>query len=93
MNTPSSIYVGRHIDANNQIEDEGAGRLADVLSGCSVLSKLNLSRNQIGERGAGRLAVVLPQCPALPMLILGYNRVGPGGAGRLAGVGLEMKDC
>jgi len=42
----------------NQIGDEGAGRLADVLPQCPALSYLNLSSNEIGADAADRLRAV-----------------------------------
>ena len=42
----------------NQIGDQGAGRLAEVLPQCRALSELDLSSNEIGAEAADRLRAV-----------------------------------
>jgi hypothetical protein len=71
---------------DDQIRDEGQGRLAGVLGQCRLLAHLNLSINSIGDEGGGRLAGVLGQCGSLAHLDLSWNSVGReacGGAGAM----------
>ena len=76
---PSAGHCG------NQIGDEGAGRLAEVLPQCPALSVLDLGGNRIRAEGARtsaqrcgghRLLGVLPQCPALTVLTVGIFGAG-----------------
>ena len=55
-----------HLDLSyNDIDDEGAGRLAAALGQCPSLAHLNLGSNDIGAEGAERLDAVAGQCPSL----------------------------
>eukprot|EP00062_Callorhinchus_milii_P019105 gi/632973322/ref/XP_007903097.1/ PREDICTED: MHC class II transactivator [Callorhinchus milii] len=70
--------------SENQIGDEGAERLAEVLSELTSLEKLTLSRNQITDRGAQTLARSLPKLKSLRTLSLYDNIIGDKGAEKLA---------
>ena len=59
----------------NEIGDEGAMVLAEVLPLCPTLSRLGVEDNQIGNEGRARLVGVLPLCPALSLLILASAHV------------------
>ncbi|XP_038676692.1 MHC class II transactivator isoform X2 [Scyliorhinus canicula] len=75
----------------NKIGDEGAERLADVLSNLTSLEKLILSRNQIADRGAQELARSLPNLKSLKTLSLYDNIIGDTGAEKLAEILPVMK--
>ncbi|XP_078096911.1 MHC class II transactivator isoform X2 [Mustelus asterias] len=77
--------------SENKIGDEGAERLADVLSNLTSLEKLILSRNQIADRGAQELARSLPNLKFLKTLSLYDNIIGDRGAEKLAEVLPIMK--
>ena len=69
--------------ANNDIGDEGAGRLAGVLGQCCSLAKLDLSENDIGDEGAESLAEVLGKCSSLSELDFTFNVIDDDGIAML----------
>ncbi|XP_051877703.1 MHC class II transactivator [Pristis pectinata] len=77
--------------SENKIGDEGAERLAEVLSNLTSLEKLILSRNQIADRGAQELARSLPNLKFLRTLSLYDNVIGDKGAEKLAEILPVMK--
>ncbi|XP_048448779.1 MHC class II transactivator [Rhincodon typus] len=77
--------------SENKIGDEGAERLAKVLSNLTSLEKLTLSRNQIADRGAQELARSLPSLKFLKTLSLYDNIIGDKGAEKLAEILPVMK--
>ncbi|XP_067912485.1 MHC class II transactivator isoform X2 [Heterodontus francisci] len=77
--------------SENKIGDEGAERLAEVLSNLTSLEKLTLSRNQIADRGAQELARSLPNLKFLKTLSLYDNIIGDKGAEKLAEILPVMK--
>ncbi|XP_072416118.1 MHC class II transactivator [Chiloscyllium punctatum] len=77
--------------SENKIGDEGAERLAKVLSNLTLLEKLTLSRNQIADRGAQELARSLPNLKFLKTLSLYDNIIGDKGAEKLAEILPIMK--
>ncbi|GCB73664.1 hypothetical protein scyTo_0002744 [Scyliorhinus torazame] len=77
--------------SENKIGDEGAERLANVLSNLTSLEKLILSRNQIADRGAQELARSLPNLKSLKTLSLYDNIIGDTGAEKLAEILPVMK--
>ncbi|XP_069763061.1 MHC class II transactivator isoform X2 [Narcine bancroftii] len=85
---PSSQKVKMN---ENKIGDEGAERLAEVLSNLTSLEKLILSRNQIADRGAQELARSLPNLKFLKTLSLYDNIIGDKGAEKLAEILPVMK--
>ena len=46
--------------ADNDIGDEGAGRLAGVLGQCSSLTQLDLEDNAIGDEGVAMIRMSIP---------------------------------
>ncbi|XP_078415157.1 MHC class II transactivator [Cetorhinus maximus] len=77
--------------SENKIGDEGAERLAEVLSNLTSLEKLTLARNQIADRGAQELARSLPKLKFLKTLSLYDNVIGDRGAEKLAEILPIMK--
>uniref|UniRef100_UPI00398F6D77 MHC class II transactivator n=1 Tax=Pristiophorus japonicus TaxID=55135 RepID=UPI00398F6D77 len=88
LDGPSSQNVEM---SENKIGDEGAERLAEVLSNLTSLEKLTLSRNQIADRGAQELARSLPNLKFLRTLSLYDNIIGDKGAEKLAEILPVMK--
>jgi Ran GTPase-activating protein (RanGAP) involved in mRNA processing and transport len=67
----------------NQIGPEGVNAICDaILSGRTMLCKLDVDRNNIVDHGALRLAEILPNSN-LESLSVGYNRITPHGIGYL----------
>eukprot|EP00288_Rhodomonas_lens_P015203 CAMPEP_0177693554 /NCGR_PEP_ID=MMETSP0484_2-20121128/2461_1 /TAXON_ID=354590 /ORGANISM="Rhodomonas lens, Strain RHODO" /LENGTH=798 /DNA_ID=CAMNT_0019204371 /DNA_START=60 /DNA_END=2457 /DNA_ORIENTATION=- len=74
-----------HLDLHsNNIGDDGAAYLADVLGECESLSYLDLNDCRIGDGGLRNIASVLAVCKALAHLDLGRNDFGTLGCHILA---------
>jgi hypothetical protein len=72
----------RLILSNNQLGDEGAAHLAEVLP--SLLGEVEVAANQIGDRGAASLARALLARTSVRFLGLSRNEVSDEGAMALA---------
>lgn len=77
----------------NELGDEGAKSLADVLThaGCNVVT-LDLSRNNIGEGGAGCIAMALRNRNCVQNLNLHGNKIKSEGAEKLFGA-VRVEKC
>ncbi|KAL8175282.1 UNVERIFIED_CONTAM: hypothetical protein K2H54_018005 [Gekko kuhli] len=84
----------RHLDLDsqkeNEIGDEGAAALSNVLPGLRSLEMLNLSQNKITNLGAEKLANALPSLPSLKTLSVYNNSIGDAGAEDFAKVLPEL---
>ncbi|XP_015265363.1 PREDICTED: MHC class II transactivator [Gekko japonicus] len=84
----------RHLDLDsqkeNEIGDEGAAALSDVLPALRSLETLNLSQNKITNMGAEKLANALPSLPSLRTLSVYNNSIGDAGAENFAKVLPEL---
>ena len=56
VNVPLNMYL-----CDNEIHEEGASRIAEILSNTSIVSKLWLSRNPIGDKGLQTIFKTLKQ--------------------------------
>nr|XP_056722208.1 MHC class II transactivator [Euleptes europaea] len=84
----------RHLDLDsqkeNEIGDEGAAALSDILPRLCSLETLNLSQNKITNRGAEKLAKALPYLPSLKTVSVYNNSIGDAGAENFADVLPEL---
>ncbi|XP_060116635.1 MHC class II transactivator [Heteronotia binoei] len=80
----------RHLDLDsqkeNEIGDEGAAALSNVLPRLHSLKTLNLSQNKITNLGAKKLADALPSLTSLKTLSVYNNSIGDAGAENFAQV-------
>ena len=63
--------------SQNEIDDSGTQRLAEVLPQCQSLAHLNLDHNWIATEGMKSLVPVLGKCASLECLILSRNAMDP----------------
>ena len=68
----------------NQLGDEGAAVLANVMCAYGSLTNLYLGENNIGDGGAKAIAAAVAASAPLTILYLGENNIGNEGAKALA---------
>ena len=76
----------RHLNLNTNFMNERSSTVADGLSRCTTLTRLEMHDNHMQAEGMRSLAPVLQRCPELTHLMLGNNQIGNDGADHLAGV-------
>ena len=77
-------YCTNLILTNCGIDDNGCQVLADALSSCKALYKLEVKGNEINSHSAENLAGALKHCPLLEYLNMAVNRIDDTGAAALA---------
>ena len=63
VNVPLNMYL-----CDNEIHEEGASHIAEILNSTSIVSKLRLSRNPIGDKGLQKIFKTLKQNKILKVL-------------------------
>jgi Ran GTPase-activating protein (RanGAP) involved in mRNA processing and transport len=102
LGTDASVAIAEsgkfltHLDlSNNDINDDGASRIANFLTNNRRLIELKLSSNKIGSFGAVRIARAITFNTTLIRLYMSLNRIGDRGARCLADalVHSSVEDC